>query len=424
MGLIVFTFVVLIGRVFRLTDILLNSNIPGSLAGELILLLMPGILSWTIPMAVLVAILLAVGRLAADREILAIRTSGVNLFHICIPILLLASALTALMMLANQRLIPYLHQRTADVGMQLEFHVLSALAPGIVQELPSEGKGSDTRFFYDQKKADGSGEMRGVMMYMELPSEEVQARTKASSGAGGITDTKKTARQNNNKASGKEATAQTQATAKSADERPKKQLPRRERERRKLLQKEYSDMNEALVVAQSARIVPDISQRVLNFELTSGSIHFSNAGKPGAYDLVRFDTMRKGYVPVFARTEEGYYIKKTNEMSSAELMQSRREAGNKRGARFMVELLQRYSVPLACIAFALIAIPLAVYVRPTGKAIAFAMSFLLILVYYGLLQYGIALGKNGSTLGAVAIFLPNVLLMSVGSILLYRMVLK
>jgi lipopolysaccharide export system permease protein len=109
-------------------------------------------------------------------------------------------------------------------------------------------------------------------------------------------------------------------------------------------------------------------------------------------------------------------------MTNRELLESRKEEGRVKGARFAVEYYERYSIPLACLAFALIAIPLAVYVRPTGKAIAFAISFLLILLYYGLQQYGSAVAKSGSPLGVYSIFLPNVLLMGAGSVLLYRMI--
>ena len=141
MGLTVFTFVMLVGTILKLTDRLFNGNVPGTLAGELILLQLPWIFSITIPMAVLVAVLLSIGRLAADREILAIRTTGINLIHICIPVLGLAGLLTVLMILANERLIPYLNQKSTDVGMQLQFHVLSGIPAGYPYDLPSEDKG-------------------------------------------------------------------------------------------------------------------------------------------------------------------------------------------------------------------------------------------------------------------------------------------
>ena len=438
MGLVVFTFVFLIGPVFKLTDKLLNSSVPGSLVTELILLLLPGVLSFTIPMAVLVAILLGVGRLAADREILAIRTTGVNLLHVCTPILVLSAVLAAAMMFANQRLIPYLNQKSTDVKMQLEFYVLSAIPAGFPFDLPSSGKGGDTTFFYDHKDP-ASGAMTDVMMRTEqdLAAGPAAAPDKNGSKAKVTSGTKtaavaqhKTAAVSPAKGSAKVKTAgnaakQAKDNALSAKDlnRQKAQI-RQEKEKRDLQIAEYQKRNESLVVARSARILPDISERVLKFELTSGSIHFTNPNEPTSYDVIKFDTMVKGYVPVFARTEDGYYVKKTDEMSNSELLQSRREAGKVKGARFMVEFFQRYSIPLACIAFALIAIPLAVYVRPTGKAIAFAMSFILILLYYGLQQYGVALGKSGSSIGTAAIFFPNVLLMSAGSVLLYRMVMK
>lgn len=425
MGLVVFTFIILIGRIFQLTDVLLNSNVPGRLAGELIALLLPGIFSITIPMAVLVAILLGIGRLAADREILAIRTTGVNLMHICIPVLLLAAALAAALIVANQRLVPYLNTKGSDVRMQLEFYVLSAIPEGLPQELPSQKKGGDTTFFYDHKDPE-TGAMQEVVMQMELAS------VPGSSPAGASTPQK----------AGKQTTAPVSVSsadktkvkkprtegARASDGQSAKDLihkkaeTRKQREQREIMSLEYQRRNEALIVARSARIVPDISQRVLNFELTSGSIHFSNPTQPSSYDVIRFDQMVKGYVPTFARTEEGYYIKKTSEMSTPELLESRKQEGRVKGARFTVEYYERYSIPLACVAFALIAIPLAVYVRPTGKAIAFAISFLLILLYYGLQQYGGAVAKSGSSLGVVSIFLPNVLLMGAGSVLLYRMI--
>lgn len=123
-----------------------------------------------------------------------------------------------------------------------------------------------------------------------------------------------------------------------------------------------------------------------------------------------------------SRTEEGVYEKAPREMSVQELREKMKS--NLKSGRYWTELLQRFSVPLACLAFALVAIPLAVYVRPTAKAIAFAISFLLIFMYYGLLNYGISLGKTGSSAAAFAIFLPNILLMLIGSLLIYRTVMK
>ena len=84
------------------------------------------------------------------------------------------------------------------------------------------------------------------------------------------------------------------------------------------------------------------------------------------------------------------------------------------------ELQQRRSIPLACMAFILLGIPLAIRVRPTGKAVAFSIAFGLIFFYYVMLKWGASLSQNGSAMGDFVIFLPNILVAGVGVFLFYR----
>lgn len=407
LGLLVFTFVFLIGQVFRLTDLLLNSSVPGQLAGELIVLLLPGILSITIPMAVLVAILLGIGRLAADREILAIRASGVNLLHITVPLVGLATVLTALMMFFNQRAIPYLNQKSSDVRLQLEFYIVSAIPPATPMALPTSS-GNTTTFFYTSRNEE-TGVMEGVTMQTAMKPSVFTANGETT-----LTEAEQRRREELKKRAAKMSREEIEAY---------RQKMRMEREAARLTKAETEVLNEALILAQEAQIVPDMDQRVLNFNLTSGSIHFANPEQPSSYDIVRFEALSKGYIPEFSRTEDGVYVKDVREMSVRELREAMK--ANPRKKKYAAELYQRFSIPLACIAFALIAIPLGVFARPTGKAIAFTISFLLILLYYGLLQYGVSVvGNSHSFWGPFAVFFPNVLLGTVGLVLLYRMVRK
>lgn len=390
MGLFVFTFVFLIGQLFRIADLLLTSGISVRLAGELILSLLPGIMSLTIPMAVLVAILLGVGRLAADREILAIRMSGVNLMHICIPILVLAGFLSAMMIFLNHNVIPYLNLKSADLTTQIEFEMLSAIPPD--RPFPLE----DSTFFFDHRDPD-TGEMRGVTIRTELDRESPEEQKERKDV---ITEIDKLARKKDKVSRQKLQQLLAEATARE--------------------EKRKSHSN--LIVADRGRIESNVSERIIEMKLTSGSIHAVNADRPSSYDIVRFDSFVKGIKKRFTRTPTGEYRKHASEMSVGELRKQIATANKK--SSYVVEFWQRYSIPLACLAFALIAIPLGVYARPTGKAVAFAISFLLILLYYGLLNYGISLGKTGSGIAPFAIFFPNILLAVVGGVLLYRMVMK
>ncbi len=417
LGLIVFTFVFLVGQMFKLADRLLNSAIPAQLAGELILLILPGVLAITIPMAVLVGILLGVGRLAADREILAMRASGISPFYLARPIIGFTILLSGLMIWGNMRLIPYLNLKSADLQVQVLFHALSGIPAGIPFEMPTDD--TDSTIFIDSKDAD-TGVMHGITLLSQLeatksdtPPVTRAADTKTSGGKKGKGKKKKSAAQ------GK---ADKVIVKKDKLSKVEKLL-----ERRREQEQEWSDLvslpvQDILIIAESGVFDPKISERVVYVRLTSGTIHITDPDNKSSYDIIKFDSLTKGIIPDFKKIEGGGFEKDPREMSISELRQQivKRDKGRK----YSVELYSRFSIPLACIAFGLIAFPLAVYVRPTGKAVAFAISFLLILFYYGLLQYGVALGHANSPLGPAAIFLPNFIIAAIGAFMLYRMVIK
>lgn len=478
LGLLVFTFVFLIGNLFKLAELIFKEGSSAHMAAELILTLLPGILSLTIPMAVLTGILMGIGRLAADREILAIRMSGVNLFKICAPVLGVAALIAIFMMWANQRIVPYLTLKSQDIGMQLAFKELSSIEPDRTYDLESGRGGFSSTFYYDHRNSK-TNEMMNVTIKSELPKDHEQQQgpgqnpqqqggknpqqqggQKAQSparqaGGGGATESaaggkdKKAYAKGDRKAAasktgsnekgGKDAKAsaaaddEEDAPSKSAGSDKKKSdtkgkaVAKQTDAEKKAIQDAEDKRRMAsntLIIAERGTITADIPGRIIMLNLTTGTLNVVNADRPGAYDIFAFDKFQKGIRPNFLKTEDGAMTLTPREMSSSELRSIARHMPGKAGSKFRVEYWQRFSIPMACLAFALVAIPLAVYVRPTAKAVAFGISFLLILIYYGLEQYGASLGKTGNSFAPFAIFFPNIVLAIVGTVLLKRMVLK
>ena len=62
---------------------------------RVLLTLLPQALGVTIPMALLLGILIGLGRLSADREFVALQACGVSIFRLLRPIALLAVARAA-----------------------------------------------------------------------------------------------------------------------------------------------------------------------------------------------------------------------------------------------------------------------------------------------------------------------------------------
>jgi lipopolysaccharide export LptBFGC system permease protein LptF len=111
----------------------------------------------------------------------------------------------------------------------------------------------------------------------------------------------------------------------------------------------------------------------------------------------------------------GRYIKPPSELRSSEIREAMAsERDFDRRADLRVEGLRRWVFPFAALTFTLIGIPFGIVTRTSGKGIGLAISFLLILAYFGLLEWGSAVALTGTPLTPLAMWSPNVVLGSVG----------
>ncbi len=106
LGVFIFTLVVLMGRILRLAELVLNKGVPLIEIGKLFACMMPAFLVITLPLAFLMGILIAFGRLSADAEIIALKASGISLAQMLKPALLLALAISGLIALLSLVVVP------------------------------------------------------------------------------------------------------------------------------------------------------------------------------------------------------------------------------------------------------------------------------------------------------------------------------
>ncbi|MDP2939575.1 MAG: LptF/LptG family permease [Candidatus Omnitrophota bacterium] len=119
-SLSVLTGVMLMGNLIRLADLIINKGINIFLVMKLFAYLMPFILSYTLPIACLSSVLLTFSRFSSDNEIIAIRSSGINLIKIASPLILMGLILSLFCIILNNKLIPYTHfasrRLLSDIG--------------------------------------------------------------------------------------------------------------------------------------------------------------------------------------------------------------------------------------------------------------------------------------------------------------------
>jgi len=90
LGLVVFTFVFFVPQLVRLMSLFVRHSGSGSQILKLFLCIFPGVFTFTIPMAVLIGVLLGLGRMAADSEIIALTALGIGRRRILLPVGVLA----------------------------------------------------------------------------------------------------------------------------------------------------------------------------------------------------------------------------------------------------------------------------------------------------------------------------------------------
>src|SRR5271163_4448880 len=90
LGLIVFTFVLFVPQMVRLMELFVRHTGNGSQILELFLCVFPGLFTFTVPMGILIGVLLGLGRMSADSEIIALTALGIGRRRILLPVGVLA----------------------------------------------------------------------------------------------------------------------------------------------------------------------------------------------------------------------------------------------------------------------------------------------------------------------------------------------
>lgn len=109
------TFLFVVDFLVKILDNVLSKGLPASTVLEIFVLNLAWMLSLSIPMAVLVACLMAFGRLSGDHEITAVKAAGVSPLSLMRPVMLVALLVTVLMILFNNWILPEANHRSVEL---------------------------------------------------------------------------------------------------------------------------------------------------------------------------------------------------------------------------------------------------------------------------------------------------------------------
>lgn len=127
----VMTIVMVLGNLIKLANLVINRGVNIIVVAKLFIYLLPFLLSYTIPISMLLAVLICLGRLSSDNEIIAIQASGINSFRIISPLIIVAFIISLFLIILNDRFIPKMlfasRKAVEEIGLKSP---AAALEPG------------------------------------------------------------------------------------------------------------------------------------------------------------------------------------------------------------------------------------------------------------------------------------------------------
>lgn len=140
------------------------------------LYILPMVLTFTVPWAVMVAVMLVFGRMSADSEITAMRACGVSILQIVSPILIITVLLTALCLYLQVEVGPPLLGKSRDMmGIAVINQPMALFEPGKQIEY-----NENTIIYIDDKE--GEDTIKGVQLYLLRNGSELAQEISAASG--------------------------------------------------------------------------------------------------------------------------------------------------------------------------------------------------------------------------------------------------
>ena len=169
LGFLVYTFILLIRFLFDSAEMIIRRGLDAGVVGEMLLFSLPNIVVLTIPMSLLFGILIAVGRLASDSELIALRSSGVSLMGLYRPILLVSGFFTLVNMALMVWALPWGNSSLVQLTTRIVTETVARQVEPRVFYPEFEGT-----LLYVFEMPPGTSRWQGVFLAQTLPTQKNQ----------------------------------------------------------------------------------------------------------------------------------------------------------------------------------------------------------------------------------------------------------
>ncbi len=167
LGLAIYVIVFIMNALFELAELAVKKDLPIGTVSLILLLYMPRVLVMALPMALLLGVLVGIGRMSTDSEVIALRASGVSYWRLLTPVLALGIGvwgLSAFLIIQIEPSANYKRRQvysdllySADLRREIKSRVFFEAIPGMLLYADKVQQGGDflEKVFIHQSSDDG-----------------------------------------------------------------------------------------------------------------------------------------------------------------------------------------------------------------------------------------------------------------------------
>lgn len=425
-GWFVITFLLMIDVLFRYVDLFVSKGVPFLLATRVLGLSLGHTFALSVPMAVLVGVLMGVGQLAADHEITAMRASGLSLWTLARPLFIAAAFIAVVQTGYNHYIYPRSNHQLVnllqDIGRQRpmleireqQFTDLNEhLTIFVSRKDDRTGAIEDVTIIEKAQPGDPSPRLTiaahgriipdhdNDLLRLELEDGEIhEVPDPARPDTYQLTRFRRHNLMIENMEQDFQVSERSARGDREMDLTALRAAAREERGHQDDVRGRVRDLAAAVVDAQWRVTTPD------------GQAEFMEAGSAASRPLAeRLDSQ-------FRATRQKVERALEQDRYQARLMESYRI----KEARYRVEYHKKFAIPVACLVFVLLGVPMAVAGSRSGRGISVSLALAVYLVYYAFLMGGEKLADRGRLDPVTAMWSANVVLTVIGLPLFTRAV--
>jgi len=405
------TFLLVIDFVPRIIDRVIDKDIDVMVVLELVGLNLAWMLALSIPMSVLVATLMAFGRLGSDFEITAIKASGINLLHVLLPLMVAASFVTWGMIEFHDRVLPDLNKKARTLlgdiqamrpTLVFESGVFITDIPGylvLIDRIDHATSYVEGVRISETKDPNHPRLIIAKDGYLEMTDGGRNMRFRLNNGELHTLDLQNP--DNYRKLDFKNQVINVSGTA--------SELVRTDSEYRTDREMNIEEMTAH--VEQAFGSTEPLRERINEYFQTKFAYLFSDTFAFNLKDSVD-DRRALGLVQSDASVLVRHVERNRQQISAQKRVMD----------KYNIEIQKKYSIPAASLAFVLIGAPLGIMTRRGGMGMAIAVAIALFTVYWAFLIGGEDMADRGIISPFVAMWSANILIGCIGLYLNYIVV--